>query len=1112
MYGARSGDRNVNPRHLHRLAWLMAAPLPLHAAAAAPRGCDAAWLAPAAQQVRLLALDESAAAVAMGPLVFARTRLVQGAAVAGAQDSGEPATATLARESADGSRWRVRGTVVVDATCSIEVDAVAGVEPADAATRAAVLALERFGQARAAADAARLEQASEWSAQALRVLQPAAESAALAATITAFAVERLVDQRQLGRARELLGEVRPQVAPGLQQEQPAALRLELAAIRLLDWPDALPARERLQPQLVATFGERGLPVLENRVRLATNRMVLNRAQEALAEFDSLEALLRSDPRPLPGLRLLLARAHANTLALLGRQDAQLDRLQRLRIELAGRYGEDDRRVVDLDADVARGLADAERLAESLAGAARVYLWRDRVLGPDHARTHESAQLLALLYGRTGRYGTARALLEHLLRRIDPATDLDLTIRVRRDLATWLALDGAADAALGLMGQAHHAARERYSQDSIYAVGLAIDYGWLLTRAGHTGAACELLASVRERAPEANGLREWADAGLARCLLARNGSNADDETRALQLLRDAHATALRLAAPDNLRTLVWQAMLAGAELRTGARAQARRRLVDFVYRAERYRQALATGSAVRDSTFGMWIAEADTMAGYRTLALLHARDGELDEALRVSELARDRQLRDRFAERRWLDLPARVAESARLRELTAQRQRLDEAIAVAGVAARVRLEAQRVGVAQEADALYRDLARRFPQSVGGVTPSVAALQARLGADTTLVAYQRAGATWWITLIDARSVQVAEVADSAAVGIAARAWARAVRGEPVRLWQLADGRWSLGFVRPQPAAMRVPIAAAAQRLGAALLGPVAQRAPNARRLVIVADDELIGLPWDALPLDARGTSALLRYEITHAASFGGWIELHDRAARRTWPRDLFALAASADGPAGETRANEVAPAAGRDETWAPLPFARLEVESIARGFAAARVRTLFGEAAGRRELAAANGSGELARYRYVHFATHARVEPEWAERAALVLPAAGGRTDLLTATEFAGLAMGAELVVLSACDTGVGRFEPGQGLLGFAFAALAAGNRGALLSLWPVQDESTARLMVDLYARLRAGLRPAAALAAAKRALAASSDPRARDPRAWAAFQLYGSADY
>jgi len=1087
------------------LCSLVCAPSP----AVPPSGCDAAWADDATPH--LVAVDAAAAAFKLGSLLIARARL-DGAPPQLLQAT-QPAIPLSAQLVAAGpSRWRVRGPIEIDDECTLEVDVQVGLENPDSNTALAARVLVLLGQARRAFEDAQLERAAELAQQALAEPNLATEQPVLAATIAAFSIERLIDQRQLGRAAQLAQQMRPEIQGKLAPVQPAFLRFELATVRLTPWPEALAERLRLQGLLDTTFGPRSQPALENRVRYANNLLVLGRGEAALAEFAALESSFGGDRRLAPWLRILLARSHANALSLQGQQEAQIERLRALREDLARRYGPDDRRVVDVDDDIARGMADGGRLPEAMVLAARVFLWRDRMLGPGHPRTQESARLLALLFGRSGRYGTARALLEDLLQRIDPEADMSLAIRAWRDIATWAAMDGEPGAALDLMGQAHRAARERFSADSVFAIGLAIDYGWLLVRSGDTRTGCDLLNSVLERAPRANGLREWVEAGYARCLLARPDPGAQDAQRAVALLRDAYDAAKQSVGADEARTLVWQSLLAGAEVRLGHRAEAKRLLVEFVHRAERNREALATGSALRDSTFGMWIAENDSMAGYRTLALLHAQDGELDDALRVAELARDRQLRDRFAERRWVQLAAGVPERAQLRDLQAQRQRLDEAIAVADVATRVRLEAERIGVVDAVDKLERELALRFPHAASPLTPTVAAIQARLAPDTALVAYQHAGDTWWITWIDAREARVQPIQDSANLAVAARAWARAVRGEPVRVWALADGRWVASYVRPQDAVARVPIDAVAARLGGALLAPLGEPAHAASHLVVVADDELTGLPLDALPLDANRTPAVMRFEITYAASFGGWIELRDRAPRGGWPRDLLALGAveESDATRAATPASLGSFAVATRGSWDPLPFARREIEQIAQSFAPSRVRVLLGHAASKESLAAASRSGELAGYRYVHFATHALVEPAFAERAALVLAASGNADAYLTATELAGLSMNSELVVLSACDTGVGRYERGQGLLGFAFAALAAGNRGAVLSLWPVADDTTAHLMARFYARMHRGQSPAAALTEIKREFVRSRDPRERDPRVWAAFLLYGGS--
>jgi CHAT domain-containing protein len=103
----------------------------------------------------------------------------------------------------------------------------------------------------------------------------------------------------------------------------------------------------------------------------------------------------------------------------------------------------------------------------------------------------------------------------------------------------------------------------------------------------------------------------------------------------------------------------------------------------------------------------------------------------------------------------------------------------------------------------------------------------------------------------------------------------------------------------------------------------------------------------------------------------------------------------------------------------------------------------------------------------------------------------------------------LRLGAELVTLSACETGVGRLERGEGVLGLARAFLAAGARSVVVSLWKVNDRSTALLMERFYRPLLGrGTPREQALAQAKRALLA--DRRTRSPFYWAPFVLVGAS--
>ncbi len=156
-----------------------------------------------------------------------------------------------------------------------------------------------------------------------------------------------------------------------------------------------------------------------------------------------------------------------------------------------------------------------------------------------------------------------------------------------------------------------------------------------------------------------------------------------------------------------------------------------------------------------------------------------------------------------------------------------------------------------------------------------------------------------------------------------------------------------------------------------------------------------------------------------------------------------------------------------------------------------------------------------SRDLSGYRYLHFATHGVLAGDlpYLRQPALVLSQVGdlrGEDGFLTMGEVAALDLRAELAVLSACQTALGEEIPGEGVVGLMRAFLLAGSRSVVVSLWKVDDESTARLMGRLYRQLAAGLSPAAALAEARKALRAEAGGRFEHPFYWAPFVLFGGA--
>lgn len=152
-----------------------------------------------------------------------------------------------------------------------------------------------------------------------------------------------------------------------------------------------------------------------------------------------------------------------------------------------------------------------------------------------------------------------------------------------------------------------------------------------------------------------------------------------------------------------------------------------------------------------------------------------------------------------------------------------------------------------------------------------------------------------------------------------------------------------------------------------------------------------------------------------------------------------------------------------------------------------------------------------SGELARYRYVHFATHGLIDsrqPKLSKLALSQFDATGNpQNGFLGLSDIYNLDLNADLVALSACQTALGREIRGEGLVGLTRGFMYAGSSRVLASLWSVEDRATAHLMKSFYRHLLTEKRPAAeALRLAQREMA--SKPQYRSPYYWAGFSLQG----
>jgi CHAT domain-containing protein len=192
------------------------------------------------------------------------------------------------------------------------------------------------------------------------------------------------------------------------------------------------------------------------------------------------------------------------------------------------------------------------------------------------------------------------------------------------------------------------------------------------------------------------------------------------------------------------------------------------------------------------------------------------------------------------------------------------------------------------------------------------------------------------------------------------------------------------------------------------------------------------------------------------------------------------------------------------------WAALPGAAAEIARVQAAFSSTYpTLALTGRRASEPTLQRMERQGELGRFRYIHVATHGYLSPSVPALSAIVLSpndVGPGADGYLTAAELPGYHFDSDLIVLSTCESGRGAELEGEGIMGLPYALFVGGNRSAVLTLWEVGDDSSARFVARFFSQVAAGVAPAVALARTKREFVAGR--RWTHPRHWAGFVLYG----
>ncbi|MDY6939588.1 MAG: tetratricopeptide repeat protein [Cyanobacteriota bacterium] len=311
----------------------------------------------------------------------------------------------------------------------------------------------------------------------------------------------------------------------------------------------------------------------------------------------------------------------------------------------------------------------------------------------------------------------------------------------------------------------------------------------------------------------------------------------------------------------------------------------------------------------------------------------------------------------------------------------------------------------------------------------------------------------------------------------------------------------------------------IADTAKALGELILDPVADQLPG-KRLIVVADGDLHAIPFAALatPGQSDYVPLIADREVVNLPSASAVAISREQVARRTpAPKTLAVLANpvfTANDPrlGGQTASTELPVELQRNlrdldlRNVARLPYTRQEADTLLALVPDDQRTAVFDFDADYDWIT----QTQLNRYRYIHFATHGFANPNMPELSGILLSlvnSQGGKREngILRLHDIFNLNLSAELVVLSACQTGLGTDTNGEGLIGLTRGLMYAGTPRTLVSLWNVNDEKTSILMSKFYrGMLDEGLTPAASLRQAQ----IQMWEEYRDPNLWAAFVLQG----
>jgi CHAT domain-containing protein/tetratricopeptide (TPR) repeat protein len=804
-----------------------------------------------------------------------------------------------------------------------------------------------------------------------------------------------------------------------------------------------------------------------------------------------------------------------------------------------------------------------RFAEAIKLNEEVLTLRRRILGPEHPDTLTSMGNLAVSYSTLGRFAEATKLEEEALAlwRHTQGLEHPDTLTAMANLSTNYSNLGRLAEALKLDEETLALRRRILGDEHPATLATMASLATSYYNMGRFAEALKLNGETLTLRRRILG-PEHPDTLATMANLATCYSSLGQLAEAVKLNEETLTLRRRILGPEHPDTLANMANQAASYYDLDRRPESlalRRESLEVIDH-----MAISLKTLPRDERSTALALYQDYYSQFAQA--LASSPADYAEALTVTERAKGRTLLEELTARQAAANSGIPADSAkRLTELRSQLEFVDGKLATTGNdETRKFLWVKRSAARAELDALHQDLLTKYPRYAALSSVKTVTLEqgrALLPADGAFISWLFDSNVSGVALALPKSgdLQVLSMTPGTQMIASAETYrwlyalpdadsfAKAVQTIPLAAW-LQDGLLYIGAAEKQPAesktvlatqymAQRQPaITAHGQWLSDILLKPLTAQIDTASQWILSPDGVLATIPWDTLPW--KGQPLGQQKQLTVIQSLSVYKLLKDREAENLSAGDeasrpaqtlmVMGGAKYGKGPdqqrsfqrtpqvvidASNTNAAEYQRLSAydymRSRQWPNLAGSLSEAK-VLHGLMEGQLLT--GSDASETTLRELSQSGELASFSNLHFAAHGYLDTSVPSLSALVLTATGedeSNDGYITAGEWPAFNLKSDLLVMSACETGLGKIVSGEGVQGLPYALYVAGNRDTLLSLWQVSDNGTAVFMKRFWEKVGAGQNHAQALTETKREFQRGEFGKTyTEPYYWAPFILYG----